>query len=210
MQWASSTLTSYSVHFISTRFGIQLTGQCAAKGQQESGSVINYIQITSYKDPPPPRAPPFVAPGKPHKSAAESPQLSGSIIVLHGQVHPLSACLISAPVSAAAEAEMNVWSRGGGRQKKKKSQRVPFRVGSPPLFLLPHCFTAIFIFCLFFFFFWLSCMHNTPLPLSLTHQSHAFYNVKATVPLPLAFLPDDIFLFLHKSNSKTCRAEEKK
>lgn len=40
-------------------------------------------------------------------------------------------------------------------------------------------------------------MHNMPQQwLSLMHQSHAFYNVKATVPLPLAFLPDDIFLYV--------------
>lgn len=31
---------------------------------------------------------------------------------------------------------------------------------------------------------------------SLTHQSHVFYNVKATVSAPLAFLPDDIFVFV--------------
>lgn len=31
---------------------------------------------------------------------------------------------------------------------------------------------------------------------SLPHQSRAFYNVKATVSAPLAFLPDDIFVFV--------------
>lgn len=35
-------------------FGIQLTGQCAEKGWWGSGSVINYRQISSYKDPSPP------------------------------------------------------------------------------------------------------------------------------------------------------------
>lgn len=76
-------------------FGIQLTGQCVAKGQWRSGSVINYRQISSYKDPSPPGAPFFMASGKPHKSVAESPPrvtLTASIIVLHGLVHPLSAC----------------------------------------------------------------------------------------------------------------------
>ncbi len=53
MPLASSTLTSYSVHFIWTMFGIQLTGQRAAKGRWGSGSVINYRQISSYKDPSP-------------------------------------------------------------------------------------------------------------------------------------------------------------
>lgn len=52
-----------------------------------------------------------MAPGEPHKSAAEYPQLatlSASIIVLHDLVHPLPACLISVPKFAAAEAEMDV------------------------------------------------------------------------------------------------------
>lgn len=50
---ASRTCTSFSVHFIGAVFGIQLTGQCAAKGRWGSGSVINYRQISSYKDPTP-------------------------------------------------------------------------------------------------------------------------------------------------------------
>lgn len=31
---------------------------------------------------------------------------------------------------------------------------------------------------------------------SRTHQSRVFYNVKATASAPLAFLPDDIFVFV--------------
>lgn len=40
--------------------------------------------------PFPPRAPLFMAPTEPHKSDTGSPQPSAGIIVLHGQVHPLS------------------------------------------------------------------------------------------------------------------------
>lgn len=200
MSLASSTLTSYSVHFIWTVFGIQLTGQCAAKGRRGSGSVINYRQISSYKDPSPPRAALFMARGKPHKSAAESPQLatlSAGIIILHGP-GPSTFCK-----SHQCSKVGRCWSRDGCliTHTPKKKREIPTRssrVVNLPLFLLSHSFTAIFIFCLFL----LSCMHNTRLqwlrkePLSLTHPSHAFYNAEATVPLPLAFPPHDIFLLV--------------
>lgn len=94
---------------ISSKPGLVSASQVSLwqKGQWKSGSVINYKQITSYKDPSPPMSATFFAtPGEPHKSAAESPQLSANTIPLHGQVHPLSACLISAPMSDAAEMDL--------------------------------------------------------------------------------------------------------
>lgn len=57
-------------------------------------------------------------PSKPHKSAAESPKLSRSIILLHGQVHPLPAHLISTPTLFAVEEEMNVSSQAAGGTQK--------------------------------------------------------------------------------------------
>lgn len=59
-----------------------------------------------------------MTPSKPHKSVAASPKLSASIILLHGQVHPLSAHLISSSALAAAEEEMNVSSQAAGGEKK--------------------------------------------------------------------------------------------
>lgn len=163
-------------------FGIQLTGQCVAKGRWRSGSVINYRQISSYKDPSPPGAPFFMASGKPHKSVAESPPrvtLTASIIVLHGLVHPLSAC-----------PKLNCLQK----------QRWMFPTHSSgvvnlPLFLpFPQLHNHFYLLS---FLPW--CMHNTCLQwlrkelLSLVHPSHAFHNAGATVPLPLAFPPHDIF-----------------
>lgn len=46
-------LPSNSFPSILSMFGIHLTGHCAAKGRQWSGGVINYNQISSYKDPSP-------------------------------------------------------------------------------------------------------------------------------------------------------------
>lgn len=57
-------------------------------------------------------------PSKPHKSAAESPKLSASIILLHGQVHPLPAHLISTPTLFVVEEEMNVSSQAAGGTQK--------------------------------------------------------------------------------------------
>lgn len=157
MQWASSTLTSFSVHFIQTMFGIQLTGHCAAKGQRGSGSVINYKQISSYKDPSPLE----------HHFSWRLVNLINQQLSPHNH-QPASLYFMArfihflhvSSVLQCRSLQKQRWMFDNGRGKK--SQRVPFRVVSPPLFLLSHSFTVIFIFCLFL----LSCMHNTLLPLT--------------------------------------------
>lgn len=134
-------------------------------------------------------------PSKPHKSAAESPKLSASIILLHGQVHPLPAHLISTPTLFAVEEEMNVSSQAAGGMQKC----VPHVLCSVSSVHLCSLFC-----CHFLSFVWFGFCACTTAPAtesrmehpSLTHQSRVFYNVKATVLAPLAFLPDDIFVFV--------------
>lgn len=89
-------------------FGIRLTGQRAARGRRGEWRRDKLQTDKFLQRPFPPRAPLFMAPTEPHKSDARSLQPSAGIIALHGQVHPLSACLTGALTSPAAEAEMNV------------------------------------------------------------------------------------------------------
>ncbi len=89
--------------------------------------------------------------GKPHKSAAESPQLatlSASIIILHGP-GPSTFCMPHQCPKVG-----RCWSRDGCLiiKKKKKIPTLSSRVVNLPLFLLSHSFTAIFIFLSVFAF----------------------------------------------------------
>lgn len=84
-----------------------------------------------------------MARGKPHKSAAESPHLatlSPSIVVLHGLLHPHSACLTSVPKLVAAEAEMD-----HKLQKKTGSSRV-VNLPLPPFSQLHSHFYLLSVF----------------------------------------------------------------
>lgn len=185
-------LPSNSFPSVLSMFGIHLTGHCAAKGRQWSGAVINCNQISSYKDPSPLKRHVLWRPANLINQLL-SPQnyQPASFYFTARFIHFLH-------ISSALQRCLR-WKRrwmfhhkllGGA---KTCSPCALFSLIGPPLFplLLPF-----FIFCLV----WLLCMHNSPLQPNqgwsvpgLTHQSRVFYNVKAMVSAPLAFLPGDIF-----------------
>lgn len=185
---------------------IQLTGQCAAKGQWGSGSVINYKQISSYRDP-----------------LSHEHHFSWCLVNLINQ--QLSPCnhqpaslyfmarfihfLHVSSVLQCQSLQKQRWmfDHGGVGCKKKQKKNIPSRVVSPSLHLLFHSFTAIFIFCLFL----RSCMQNTTLPLT---EEGAFWvsRTKAThftTSRQHSYLMTFFFWF-HKSNSQDCQVEGKK
>lgn len=142
MLLALKTLSSNGVYFIWPLFGIQRTGQWG------SGSVINYRQISSYKDPSPVQ----------HCFSWRA----ANLINQQKAFYPASSCFmtwsthflyVSSVLHSSAEAEMDVWSQ------KTKIPTHSSKVVNPTRFLLSHSFTVIFIFCLSL----LLCMHNTHL-----------------------------------------------
>lgn len=109
----------------------------------------------------------------PHKSAQS---LLTSTIVLHGLVHPLS-------------------QRWMFDRRKQKSQHKPLRLSvqlCSPFLTASQSFLAIVCLC-FCACTTRICSHWGRSCCSVTHTSHAFYNAEATVLLPLAFPPRDIF-----------------
>lgn len=153
-------------------FGIHLTGHCAAKR-----STVRWrrdkLQSDMFLQRPYP-------PLKRHVSWRPvnlinqqlSPQkLEASIVLLHGQVHPLSAHLISTPTPAGDECSITCsW----GRKRKPESPCVPFRLVSSPLFLFFFSFCCHFLSLVLFGFH--SCTTH------FLRRSHVYYNVKSSVP----------------------------
>lgn len=119
------TLPSNSFHGIHAAvFGIHLTGHCAAKRstvkwRREKLQSDKFLQ----RHPPPPKHHVSWRPANPINQQPSPQKLSASIVLLHGQVHPLSAHLISTLTHAGDECFItSFWGR-----KKKTHNPCVFR-----------------------------------------------------------------------------------